>query len=85
MQPINALVFVGDGVLQGSEDFGYLSKAMAVASVAALGVLLNGQGIENVWAALIVLQVTRAAGLGWRYYGGQAAGGPWAEIAKDAD
>ncbi|EKX48780.1 hypothetical protein GUITHDRAFT_68515 [Guillardia theta CCMP2712] len=76
MQPINALVFVGDGILQGSEDFAFLTKAMFVAAASSLLVLLAGEGIDGVWSGLVVLQVMRAAGLGWRYYGGKAAGGP---------
>ena len=29
LQPLNAAVFVGDGVLQGAADFDYLAMAMA--------------------------------------------------------
>lgn len=84
MQPLNSLVFVGDGILQGSKDFGYLAGAMVVASAAALGVLGTGDGsLETVWRALIALQGARAVGLAWRYFGGTAAGGPL--NAKDAD
>ena len=36
LQPLNALVFVGDGVFQGANDFKFLSKAMIVCSLFAL-------------------------------------------------
>lgn len=118
MQPLNALVFVGDGIGQGSQDFTYLSGAMVAAGAAALAFLLTGDAsIDSVWQGLVVLQVCgwgwvgvlawvlacvssmpasvvwfvcvyddvlkndglqmgRAGGLAWRYYGGYAAGGP---------
>ena len=40
MQPLNALVFVGDGVGQGSDDFSYLCGAMLAAGAAALAFLV---------------------------------------------
>jgi len=77
MQPLNALVFVGDGVGQGSSDFGYLSRAMVGAGAAALALLLTRDAsIDAVWQGLVCLQVGRAVGLAWRFYGGEAAGGP---------
>ncbi|CAL6299720.1 unnamed protein product [Bathycoccus prasinos] len=36
LQPLNALVFVGDGVFQGANDFKFLSKAMIVCSLFTL-------------------------------------------------
>ena len=36
LQPLNAMVFVGDGVFQGANDFKFLSKAMIVCSLFAL-------------------------------------------------
>ena len=36
LQPLNAAVFVGDGVLQGAADFEYLAVAMAAAATPAL-------------------------------------------------
>ena len=41
LQPLNALVFVGDGVFQGANDFKFLSKAMIVCSLFALGGVSN--------------------------------------------
>ena len=36
LQPLNAAVFVGDGVLQGAADFDYLAMAMAASAAPAL-------------------------------------------------
>ena len=61
---------------QGSEDFTYLSGAMVAAGGAALAVLLTSDAsMDSIWQGLVCLQVGRAAGLAWRYYGGKAAGG----------
>ncbi|MFP5326339.1 MAG: MATE family efflux transporter, partial [Acidimicrobiia bacterium] len=67
MQPINAAVFVLDGVLIGASDFRYLAVAM-VASTAvflplAIGVLLADLSLVWLWAALGVLMLTRLAGV----------------------
>ena len=81
LQPLNGLVFVGDGVFQGALDFSYLAVSMAFASAAALFVLggvtaaaPHGAAaaaaltpFETIWAAFAVLQVGRAAGIFWRY------------------
>lgn len=70
MQPLNALVFVGDGIGQGSGDFGYLSRAMLAAGSCALASLLwRDASLDVVWQGLVCLQVGRALGLGWRFYG----------------
>ncbi|MGI9120175.1 MAG: MATE family efflux transporter [Acidimicrobiales bacterium] len=77
LQPVNAVVFVLDGVLIGAGDMRYLAWAMAGAAVvfvpAAGAVLALGWGIGWLWACLGLLMVTRAAALGWRF-----AGGAWA-------
>ena len=71
MQPINALVFVLDGILLGAGDAAYLAWAM-VAALAAFGiaaaavVLLDG-GLLAIWVALCVLMVARLAGMGARF------------------
>ena len=50
LQPLNAAVFVGDGVLQGAADFDYLALAMAAAAAPALGSLAvagaNGKAVQ---------------------------------------
>jgi len=43
LQPLNAAVFVGDGVLQGAADFDYLAMAMAASAAPAL-VMLGAVG-----------------------------------------
>ncbi len=71
MQPLNALVFVWDGVLMGVEDFSFLALAMVIsAAVAALllaSVLPLGWGLHGVWWSLVGLMAARAATLAWRY------------------
>ena len=72
--PLNAAVYVLDGVLLGAGDFGFLAAAMAV-SAAGAGVALAAAPptLEGVWVALIALMGGRAATLLWRF---QSAGGP---------
>jgi hypothetical protein len=49
---------------------------MVAAGGAALAVLLTSDAsMDSIWQGLVCLQVGRAAGLAWRYYGGKAAGG----------
>jgi putative MATE family efflux protein len=73
LQPLNAVVFVLDGVLIGAGDMRFLAWAMAGAAVAfapaAGAVLLLGWGIGWLWASLSLLMVTRAAALAWRFRG----------------
>ena len=83
LQPLNGLVFVGDGIFQGALDFSYLAASMAFASAAALAVLgsITGQVISLslppfnlIWAAFAVLQVGRAVGIFWRYMNNSGMG-----------
>ena len=73
MQPLNAVVFVFDGIFMGAEAFGYIAGAMLVSALAAAGVLLlvvpMGWGLAGVWWGLVVLIVARGVTLGWRYWG----------------
>ena len=73
LQPLNAAVFVGDGVFQGSSDFDFLAKAMAVS--AGIGIItltiaghIDGASLTTVWIGMATLMFGRAATLGWRYY-----------------
>ena len=71
MQPINALVFVLDGILLGAGDAAYLAWAMVGALVAfglsaALVVVTDG-GLLAIWAALCVLMLARLVGMGTRF------------------
>ncbi len=72
MQPLNALVFVWDGVFVGREDFGYLARAMVVAALAANGLLLLviplGWGLTGVWWAIALFMLLRLATLALRYW-----------------
>jgi Na+-driven multidrug efflux pump len=74
MQPLNAIVFVLDGVLIGAGDVGYLAGAMIVASLgvfapAAVAVLALDGSLLWLWAALALWMVARAVGMAWRYAG----------------
>jgi MATE family multidrug resistance protein len=75
LQPLNGLVFVGDGIYMGAEDFGYLAKAMLASAGAAAAVLLlvqpMGWGLEGVWWGLTVLMGVRAATLAVPYVQGR--------------
>ena len=73
MQPINAVVFVLDGVLIGASDFRYLAFAMvgstAVFVPLAVAVLAADLSLVWLWGALGVLMVTRLVGVGVRFAG----------------
>jgi MATE family multidrug resistance protein len=76
-QPLNAAVFVWDGVFIGAGDFAYLAGATAAASVAAAvvlaAVLPAGWGLAGVWWGMTVMVAARALTLAWRRV---APGGP---------
>ena len=71
MQPVNAVVFVLDGVLIGAGDGRYLAVAMSGAAVVfvagAAAVLALGLGLGWLWAALTAFMVARASGLWLRF------------------
>lgn len=71
MQPVNALVFVLDGILLGAGDAAYLAWAMVGALVAfgfaAAAVIAADGGLLAIWAALCVLMVARLVGMGIRF------------------
>lgn len=74
LQPLNAVVFVLDGVLIGAGDQRFLALAMIAATFgvylpAALAVTIAGGGILALWGALALWFAARAIGLGWRYAG----------------
>ncbi|MGI9037361.1 MAG: MATE family efflux transporter [Gemmatimonadota bacterium] len=72
MQPLNAIVFVWDGVFLGAEDFRFLAWQMVLSGVAAAAVLLlvlpMGWGLTGVWWGMVTLMLVRALTLGWRYW-----------------
>ncbi|MDP9389302.1 MAG: MATE family efflux transporter [Actinomycetota bacterium] len=71
LQPVNAAVFVLDGVLIGAGDLRYLAWAMVVASAAfvpaAAAVNLAGLGIGWLWMAIAILMAARLVTLGARW------------------
>jgi len=64
LQPLNAVVFVLDGVLIGAGEFRYLAWGMAASAAVfvpvALLVLAHRGGIVALWGALATLMVARA-------------------------
>jgi len=74
MQPLNAVVFVLDGILIGAGDVTYLAMAMLVATVgvfapAAAAVLVFGGGLLWLWGALVLWMGARCVGMAVRYVG----------------
>ena len=69
MQPLNALVFVWDGIAIGATAFRFLAMSTFAAAVAAVVVLLPviplGWGLAGVWSAIVALMLVRAATLWW--------------------
>jgi Na+-driven multidrug efflux pump len=73
LQPLNAVVFVLDGVLIGAGDLRYLAGAMVGAFVvflpaAVLAGTLGGT-LLWLWGAVTLLMVARLAGMVWRFAG----------------
>jgi putative MATE family efflux protein len=70
-QPLNALVFVLDGVLIGAGETRYLAGAMLAAYLAFLPVGLAVLGLDGglvaLWLALTWFMLVRAAGMGARW------------------
>jgi Na+-driven multidrug efflux pump len=74
MQPLNAVVFVLDGVLIGASDVGYLAAAMAIAALmvflpAAIIVHDARAGVYWLWGAIVMLMLGRCVGVGARFVG----------------
>lgn len=74
MQPLNALVFVWDGVFMGAERFRLLAVQMLASAVVAAAVLLlvvpMGWGLAGVWWGIVALMAMRAATLSVAWFGG---------------
>jgi len=77
LQPLNAVVFVLDGVLIGAGDLRFLAGAMvasfAVFLPAALIAGAVGGTLAWLWGAITLLMLARLAGVAWRF-----AGSTWA-------
>jgi putative MATE family efflux protein len=74
LQPLNAVVFVLDGVLIGAGDVTYLAVAMLAATLlvfvpAAAAVLVFGGGLLWLWGALALWMVARCVGMATRFVG----------------
>ena len=78
LQPLNGLVFVGDGIYMGAEEFPYLAKAMigtALAAAAVLGLVVPmGWGLTGVWWGIATLMVGRLLTLAGPYLRGRLFG-----------
>jgi MATE family multidrug resistance protein len=74
LQPLNGLVFVGDGIYMGAEAFGYLAKAMigtaGAAAVVLLLVIPMNWGLAGVWWGITTLMLGRLVTLGVPYVRG---------------
>lgn len=73
LQPLNAVVFVLDGVLIGAGDLRFLAGAMVTAFAvylpAALVAGAAGGTLLWLWGAITLLMVARLAGVAWRFAG----------------
>jgi Na+-driven multidrug efflux pump len=82
MQPLNAVVFVLDGVLIGAGDVAFLAGAMGAALAlffpAAVAVLHWHAGVVWLWGAIALLMFGRLAGVGGRF-----AGDAWTVTGQD--
>ena len=93
MQPLNALVFVWDGVFLGAEDFRFLAIQMVLSGTAAGVVLLlvlpMGWGLLGVWWGMVTLMLVRALTLGIDWLMRLAPGSPcpvairWSDLAPE--
>lgn len=74
LQPLNAYVFVLDGVLIGAGDHRFLAWAGIVVNVvvfipAVAAVVPLGAGLAGLWAAIALLEAGRGVANGLRYRG----------------
>ena len=73
LQPLNAVVFVLDGVLIGAGDLRFLAGAMlsafAVYVPAAILAGAAGGTLLWLWGAIALLMVARLVGVAWRFAG----------------
>ncbi|MDR9390795.1 MAG: MATE family efflux transporter [Trueperaceae bacterium] len=83
MQPVNALVFVWDGIFMAIEDFSFLAVAMLLSAAAGGAVLALvgpfGWGLAGVWWGITALMAARIVAMAWRY---RPAGGAFRRAAE---
>jgi putative MATE family efflux protein len=72
-QPLNALVFAADGVLQGAAEFPFQAKSMALSGATAVGTFVvleagreNVDMLVHIWTGLIALQFMRGLTSLWK-------------------
>ncbi len=79
MQPLNAVVFVWDGIAIGASRFVYLAGSTVLAAgITAVGLGLvqsRGWGLRGVWWALTVMMLVRFATLAWWHVFGPLGSG----------
>ncbi len=70
--PLNALVFVWDGIFMAAERFRFLAISMLLASsLGAFVFILSpilGWGLLGIWSGMLVINLGRAAFQGWGYF-----------------
>lgn len=88
MQPLNALVFVWDGVAIGAADFRFLAWLMVVAAVGAgigLAILAAiGGSLIGLWWVIVGWMFLRAAGFVWWHQRGPLGHGRDRSLASPA-
>lgn len=69
MQPLNAVVFVWDGIAIGASQFAFLAATTVVSALATGGVLAAVQllawGLPGIWWAIVVMMLVRFGSLAW--------------------
>lgn len=69
MQPLNAVVFVWDGIAIGASRFAFLAGSTVLATAATAAVLavvqLRAWGLPGVWWALVAMMAVRFGTLAW--------------------
>ncbi|MCP4304635.1 MAG: MATE family efflux transporter [bacterium] len=79
MQPLNAIVFVWDGLAIGASQFVFLAAstvASAIATAVVLGaVQLQDWGLSGVWWALVAMMLVRFVTLAWWHVNGPLSPG----------
>ena len=82
--PINALVYVLDGIMVGASEFSFMAAAMVGTAGVTAGALFAtesaGGSLRDIWLCLCLLMAGRAGTLYWRYRSGEGALGPVLEV-----
>jgi MATE family multidrug resistance protein len=80
MQPLNAIVFVWDGIAIGASRFAFLAGSTVAAAGATAAVLAAVQvwnwGLPGVWWALVAMMVVRFLALAWWHLSGPLGSAP---------